>query len=58
MVAENGRDTEKNIYNEKGGYKTILSSSTYKDGCPICKNNIIKEQYLGGSIYYCPNCQK
>lgn len=58
MIEKGGRDTEKNIYNEPGSYKTILSNKTYKNGCPMCHGEIKKEQYLGGSIYYCPNCQK
>ena len=58
MIEQGGRDTEKNIYGEKGGYKTILCSKTYRAGCPACAGDIKKEQYLGGSIYYCPNCQK
>ncbi|MDR2957688.1 MAG: hypothetical protein LBU61_05865 [Coriobacteriales bacterium] len=58
MVAKGGRDIEKNIYGTAGGYPTILSSKSYKNGCPACGEEIIKEQFLGGSIYYCPNCQK
>lgn len=58
MSAAGGRDTEKNIYGENGRYKTVLSSKTYKNGCPKCSTEIKKENYLGGSIYYCPNCQK
>lgn len=58
MIDANGRDTEKNIYGQTGNYKTILSNKTYKNSCPICKNEIKKEQYLGGSIYYCSKCQK
>lgn len=58
MVNEHGRDSEKDIYGNPGGYQTILSAKGYKKGCPICHSEIKKEQYLGGSIYYCPNCQK
>lgn len=58
MINLGGRDTEKNIYGEFGKYKTKLSSKSYKNGCPICGDNINKENYLGGSIYYCPTCQK
>ena len=58
MVAKGARDTEKNIYGENGGYKTILSSKNYKANCPVCKGAITKENYLGGSIYYCDFCQK
>jgi len=57
MTKLGGRDTEKNIYGKAGEYKTILSSKTYKNGCPKCKGPITKEAYLGGSIYYCPVCQ-
>lgn len=58
MVSNHGRDCEKDIYGNPGGYKTILSAKSYKSGCPLCHSEIKKEQYLGGSIYYCPNCQK
>lgn len=53
-----GRDTEKNIYGNAGGYPTILSKNTYKHGCQVCGTDIVKENYLGGTIYYCPECQK
>lgn len=58
MVENHGRDSEKDIYGNSGGYKTILCAKSYKSGCPICHCEIKKEQYLGGSICYCPNCQK
>ena len=58
MTTQGGRDTEKNIYGEPGRYQTILSSIGYKNGCPICSSAIKKENFLGGSIYYCPICQK
>ena len=58
MVQEGGRDSEKIIYGEKGGYHCVMSAGHYKDGCPKCGGRIQKEQYLGGSIYYCPHCQK
>ena len=58
MVDDGGRDTEKTIFNEKGGYHTIMSSRHFLEGCPKCGGTIQKEQYMGGSIYYCPSCQK
>lgn len=58
MTDKGGRDTEKDFYGNQGGYKTILSKNTYKDPCPNCGASIIKEAYLGGSVYFCPNCQK
>jgi len=58
MADQGGRDSQKDIYGNKGRYKSILSSSTYKKPCPNCGNEIIKEAYMGGSVYYCPQCQK
>ncbi len=58
MTDKGGRDTEKDFYGNFGKYKCILSKNTYKEPCPNCGGNIIKEAYLGGTIYYCPSCQK
>jgi len=58
MTDKGGRDTEKDIYGKSGRYTTILSRNTYKDPCPNCGDEIIKEAYMGGSVYYCPHCQK
>lgn len=58
MTNKGGRDTEKDFYGNKGGYKCILSKNTYKQPCPNCGEDIMKEAYLGGTVYYCPSCQK
>ncbi|MFV0419547.1 MAG: endonuclease VIII [Dysgonomonas sp.] len=58
MTDKGGRDTEKDFYGNYGKYKTILSKNTYKKPCPNCDGEITKEAYLGGSIYYCANCQR
>jgi formamidopyrimidine-DNA glycosylase len=52
-----GRDTEKNLFGAKGGYKTILSANTLRGPCPACGSVILREAYLGGNIYFCPSCQ-
>ncbi|MDO5602345.1 MAG: endonuclease VIII [Oscillospiraceae bacterium] len=57
MAAKGGRDTEKNIFGNAGGYVTRLSKKTLAGGCPRCGGPITKEAYLGGAIYYCPVCQ-
>lgn len=58
MTKDGGRDTEKNLFGECGGYPTIMSKNAYgKHPCPRCGGPISKENYLGGSIYYCPICQ-
>lgn len=58
MVEHGGRDTEIDIYGNKGGYITTMSKKTYKHKCLRCGSAICKENYMGGSVYYCPNCQQ
>lgn len=58
MVLEGGRDTEKDLYGNPGGYHTLLSRNTVSHPCPACGGTIVKENYLGGAVYYCPSCQK
>jgi len=58
MTDLGGRDTEKDLYGCLGGYKTVLSKNTVGQRCPECGTMIVKEPYLGGSIYYCEMCQK
>lgn len=58
MTSEGGRDTQTDLYGNAGGYKTILSAKTWKNPCLRCGSTIIKEAYMGGSVYYCPTCQQ
>ncbi|MFV0397233.1 MAG: zinc finger domain-containing protein, partial [Bacteroidales bacterium] len=58
MTLQGGRDTESDIFGQRGGYKTILSKNTYNNPCPRCGGTIIKESSMGGSVYYCPICQE
>lgn len=57
MAAAGGRDTEKDLFGNPGGYKVVLSKNTYTDPCPVCRGVVVKEAYLGGAVYYCPHCQ-
>jgi formamidopyrimidine-DNA glycosylase len=57
MVAGGGRDTEKDLFGEKGRYQTILSSKTWKMPCRECGGAISRKAYMGGNVYYCPICQ-
>lgn len=57
MANLGGRNTETDFLGNKGGYKTVLSQYTYQNPCPRCGGVICKEAYMGGSIYYCPDCQ-
>jgi len=58
MTIEGGRDTEKDLFGNFGGYKTKLSKKTVDTRCELCGSQIKKETYMGGSIYYCEECQK
>ena len=58
MTFKGGRDTEKDLYGCSGGYTSFLSKNTAGKACPECNEIIRKEAYMGGSIYYCPGCQK
>jgi formamidopyrimidine-DNA glycosylase len=58
MADSGGRDTERDLFGCPGGYLTVLSKNTAGCPCPTCGTSIRKEAYLGGSIYYCSECQK
>jgi formamidopyrimidine-DNA glycosylase len=57
MTAQGGRDTERDLFWNPGGYKTILSRNTLDTPCPVCGTTIQKQAYLGGNIYFCAGCQ-
>ena len=57
MTRARGRDTEKDIFGNRGGYPTLLCARTWHNPCPRCGGPIAKEAYMGGSVYYCPRCQ-
>ena len=58
MTEGGGRDTERDLFGAQGGYKTKLSANNKWLLCPNCGSAVRKEAYLGGSIYYCTDCQK
>ncbi|MBQ8597054.1 MAG: endonuclease VIII [Lachnospiraceae bacterium] len=53
-----GRDTERTLLGVSGGYATKLSKKTVGKGCCYCGTTIQKMNYLGGTVYFCPTCQK
>jgi formamidopyrimidine-DNA glycosylase len=57
MAGGGGRDTERDLFGNEGGYATKMSKNTVGKPCPVCGSLIIKEAYMGGSIYTCPGCQ-
>jgi len=56
-IAANGRTTERDLFNRRGGYARLMDSKTKGQPCPVCGTPIEKISYLGGSCYLCPSCQ-
>ena len=57
MTDEGGRNTEKDLYGNPGGYRTLLSRLTLPFPCPQCGGPIERKAYLGGNVYFCAKCQ-
>lgn len=57
MISLGGRDTEKDLFGKPGRYMTYLSKKTVGTPCFTCGCEISKESYMGGSIYFCRQCQ-
>ncbi|WP_051684920.1 formamidopyrimidine-DNA glycosylase [Clostridium sp. KNHs205] len=58
MIEGGGRDTEKDLFGNPGGYITYMSKNSYGEPCIKCGYQIRKENFLGGTIYFCEHCQK
>lgn len=57
MVQKGGRNTEKDLFGNYGGYITQLSKNSLNQPCIKCGNEIHKANYMGGTIYFCDHCQ-
>lgn len=57
MTEAGGRDTEKDLLGQPGGYRTLLSAKTLPFPCPHCGGALVRQAYLGGNVYFCPHCQ-
>lgn len=58
MADKGGRDTEKDLFGNSGSYITYLSKKTAFTPCPKCGYELHKGNYMGGTIYFCEQCQK
>jgi len=56
-VAAGGRNVERDLYNNRGGYAPALGKATLGEPCPKCLTPIEKFAYEGGACYVCVNCQ-
>ena len=58
MLDGGGRNTEKTLFGEKGGYITQVSKNSLHQPCMKCGYEIHKAAYMGGTVYFCEHCQK
>jgi formamidopyrimidine-DNA glycosylase len=58
MADRGGRDSEKDLFGRSGGYATLMGKRTVGKACPDCGGIIEKASYMGGSVYFCPGCQR
>jgi len=56
-IQRGGRDTESDLQGKPGGSVAILDRRANGQPCPECGTRIEKIAYLGGSCYFCPQCQ-
>lgn len=54
MTEQGGRNTEKDLFGNKGGYQCILCNQTKDLPCPRCGGALTKKAFLGGNVYFCP----
>jgi len=57
IIAVGGKDIDKDIYGNYGSFHSKVSRNTVGKPCSRCGTKIVKEAYLGGSVFYCPACQ-
>jgi len=57
MTEKGGRDTEKDLFGNPGGYMTAMSRRNNGAPCPTCGGLIKSMAYMGGKVYVCEGCQ-
>ncbi|MBN2531380.1 MAG: hypothetical protein JXB88_00740 [Spirochaetales bacterium] len=58
IIKKGGRYDEYDLYNKPGNYTRIMDRNAADRPCPGCGGNVKKIQYLGGTCYFCPECQE
>jgi formamidopyrimidine-DNA glycosylase len=58
VIDKGGRYDEYDLFGNRGKYIRIMDKNAIGRPCPECGSNVEKMQYLGGTCYLCPNCQK
>ena len=57
VTAAGGRNDERDLFGDAGGYQRIMDAHAAGRPCPRCGASIEKTQYLGGACYVCRKCQ-
>ena len=57
VAAAGGRYDETDLLGKTGGYVRVMDKAAVKRPCPRCGGKVAEAQYLGGAIYWCPDCQ-
>jgi len=57
IAAAGGRCDEADLFGRPGGYVRLMDRNAPGRPCPACGGRVEKMAYLGGSCYFCPNCQ-
>lgn len=55
MTALSGRDTERDLTGNPGGYHVLMNSKAMY--CAMCGGPVTRKAYLGGNVYFCEHCQ-
>jgi len=58
VIAAGGKDIDRDVYGNLGKFPGKVSRNTVGKPCVRCGTKIVKEAYLGGSVFYCPTCQE
>ncbi len=58
IIKKGGRYDEYDLFNNPGKYRRLMDKSRVGHPCSECGSTIKKMQYLGGTCYFCPSCQK
>ncbi len=58
MCEQGGRNVERDLFGQKGGYICQLSKNSLNEPCMKCGHEIHRAAYMGGTVYFCEKCQR
>ncbi|WP_455381269.1 hypothetical protein [Salinispira pacifica] len=58
VIDAGGRNDERDLFDRPGGYRRLMDSAAAGNPCPRCGAPVAKISYLGGTCYFCPDCQR